>query len=274
MRILETNVCIGLGDLICMKGQTNPFKNDFDQIKITPDPNVIREYRGGDVQYMKFINEVCALFFSEKPYILNAGNFPIKGMHGICREYNLPFVKPNLKYLLCKGDLLKLNEEYIVITTKIRTFSRKRWIEIQPSIWKILTKLSEKYKIVILGEKIVEQSKEYKSMGHNNVYSIYEEIKINLPNDRILDLTIPALGITAPNLKQIQQDCLIMNGAKFVLLLGLGGAFCMANATSNTIGYRVDNEELANELYDNKEYPDAFITKNFDAFISKMKEYL
>ena len=274
MRVLQTNVCIGLGDLICMKGQTDPFKDQFDQIRITLDRNVINTYRRNDVPYSKFLNDVCKLFFSEKPYMLNVGNYPIKGMHGICKEYNLPFVKPNLKYLLCKGDSLNLGEDYIIINTKVRTFPRQRWNEIRQDIFNLLNLLANKYKIVILGEKVVEQSLEYQSHGPNNVYCIYSELIQNLKKDRVLDLTIPALGITAPNLIQVQQDCLIMSQAKFVMLFGLGGAFCMANATSNTIGYRCDNEELADELYNNKVYDDAFITKNFDFFKEKVSQWI
>jgi|ERR1700678_1721766 hypothetical protein len=281
MKILETNVCIGLGDLICMKGQTDPFKNRFDEIRITYDPGVIREFKNGDMQYMRFLDDIGELFFSERPYVLYK-NAPgrkidwskIKGQQGLCREYGLPLVKPNLKYLLCKGKLLNLSEEYIVITTKHRTFPRQHWMEISPRFWEIMRKLAKKYRIVILGEKQVEISREYRGHGSDNVYGIYQDIIKNLPPDRVLDLTVPALGITAPNLQNIQQDCLIMSEAAFVVITGIGGAFCMATAVANTIGYRVDDDGLANELYNDREYDDAFITRNFDAFIKKLENYL
>lgn len=269
MKIIETNICIGLGDIIYMKGQLDPFKHGFDQIKVTFDSQIIEEYRA-NAEYKKFLNDIGDLFFSEPPYILNSGTYPRRGQYGLCETYNLPMVKPNLKYILCKGALLNIDEEYIVMTTKHRFFTRSYWRSISTVFWNTIRRLSVKYKIVILGEKVVEKSKEYAAHGSEITYCIYDEIMNNLPNDRILDLTVPALGITAPNLEQIQQDCVIMSEAKFVLILGTGGAFCMATAVANTIGHRTDHDPL----YEGKIYPDAFITRNFGGFIQKLESHL
>jgi len=282
MKILETYTCIGLGDLICIKGQTDPFKHQFDQMKITYDPGIINVYKSGDTKYMNFLDEIGRLFFSEHPYVLvkdpsntksvNWGR--IKGQQGLCRAYGIPLVKPNLKHLLCRGTVLNIDEEYIVITTKHRTFARSYFNKIGDRFWGTMRKLADRYRIVILGEKVVEASKEYREHGIENTYGIYDDIIKNIPADRILDLTVPALGITCPNLQQIQQDCMTMNEAKFVVMLGIGGAFCMATAVANTIGHRNDGDGLADELYNNREHPDAFITKNFDAFIHRLESKL
>jgi len=93
-----------------------------------------------------------------------------------------------------------------------------------------------------------------------------------MPNN-ILDLTVPALGITAPNLIQIQQDCLIMNKAKLVITIGVGGGFCMATTVSNVVGYRTDDDPIANAVF-NKEYQDAVITKNWTHFINTLNKYI
>lgn len=274
-RILETNICVGLGDIIYIKGQIEPYKNQFDQINITYDPKVINTYRKNDNGYKKFLEEIGTLFFSEKPYILNKGNFSSKGQGGICQEYSLPPTKPDLKHLLCKGQLLNIDEEYIVITTKLRMFPKNDWVRFNHQFWKIINMLSKKYKIVVIGEKVVEMSNEYKTYGTHNIYSIYHEIIKSIPKERVVDLTIPALGITSPILSQIQQDCLIMNQAKFVVMLSTGGAFCMATATANmTIGYRSDNDPNGNVLFDDKEYPDAYVTRNWQQFINRLETYI
>lgn len=274
MRTLETNICIGLGDIICMKGQIEPFKNQFDKIYITYDQRTINEFRHNDQKYGKFLDDIGKLFFSEPPFILNERQFPCKGQLLVCKEYRLPVTKPNLKHILCKGYLLNTNEEYVVITTKMRSFPRRQWNKIKQGLWNLMHRLSHKYKIVILGEKVVENSKEYRSHGTDNVYSIYDELVRNLPHDRIIDLTVPALGIRAPSLEKIQQDCLIMSEAKLVVLLGIGGAFCMATAVANVVGYRLDDDGLGNELYNNKIYNDAYITKDWDQFVHRMESYL
>ena len=56
---------------------------------------------------------------------------------------------------------------------------------------KYIKKLSNKYKIVILGERAVEMRKEYES-SKSNVFGLYEQIIANIPTDRIIDLTVPS----------------------------------------------------------------------------------
>ena len=115
--------------------------------------------------------------------------------------------------------------------------------------------------------------KEYVNI-QNEVFGIYEQIITNLPNDRIVDLTVPALGETVSDLKQIQQDCLIMNEAKFVITLGVGGNSCMAHSTAKmSIGYREDNLPFGNIVF-GREYPNLIVSKDWKYFISVLERYL
>ena len=91
----------------------------------------------------------------------------------------------------------------------------------------------------------------YMEIGKNDVYSIYDSIIANVPADRIIDLSVPALGISSPKLSNIQQDCLIMSQAKFVVTLGVGGSFCMATSVASTIGFRLDDDSIANVVFGN-----------------------
>ena len=66
-----------------------------------------------------------------------------------------------------------------------------------------------------------------------------------MPQNRIIDLSIPILGKPAPNLTKIQQDGLIMQNAKTTITLGDGGNLWLAAATGNVIGYRDDDDSSA-----------------------------
>jgi hypothetical protein len=269
MNILEANICIGLGDIIHIKGQLEPFKHRFEQIKITFDQKIINDFRP-DKEYRCFLDEIGHLFFSSPPYKLNVGSFVRKGQNQICEEYGLPFIRPNLKNILCQGYLLQTDREYIVLTTKHRFFTQSYWRTVCGRFWQIINKLSERYKIVILGERQVEKSKEYRIFGEEVVYSIYNDIMANIPQNKIIDMTVPSLGITAPNLQRIRQDCLIMSEARAVVILGTGGAFCMATAVANLIGHRTDIDLL----YENVIYPDAFVSRSFDQFVERLEMLL
>jgi len=276
MRIYQANIAQGIGDNIMSKSYADLAKNKYDQIYFTHHAPIVQKQKNNSPEYWKFLNELGELFFSEPPYIYNQGQFQFKSAEGLIDDLNIIPQKPELsvyKPLLCKGNSLNLEEEYIVITTKLRYFDKSIFYKLSSQLWGTLKELSKKYKIVVLGERVVEMCQDYLDHGANQIYGIYEQIIANLPNDRILDLTVPALGITSPTLSQIQQDCLIMSEAKFVITLGIGGNFCMAMATSNMIGYRIDNEPIADTIF-RKTYTDAFVSKDWNIFLKTLMSYL
>ena len=98
-------------------------------------------------------------------------------------------------------------------------------------------KLSDKYKIVIIGERDILDSVEYKIIGEQRIYCIYDDLISNLSDTgQLIDLTVSGKEITIPSLKKLQQDCLIMHNAKNVISLGFGGnlILTLASAKSST----------------------------------------
>jgi|SRR5579859_935428 len=271
MKALGVSIPIGLGDIIYLKGAFEKIKSQYSCIGINFNRNIINSI-DRDPKYNTFLDDIGQLFFSEYPYKLN-GNYPFYEHILIYTNFGILPQKPELSHLLCKGNPLQLDSEYIVITTKLRYFPRGTFDSYSPILWNIVAQLTKKYKLVVLGERQVEMNQEYQHHTSQHIYSIYESIKNNVASDKLVDLTIPALGITSPTLVQIQQDCLIMNQAKFIITLGVGGNFCMATAVGNTIGYRVDEEPIADIVF-NQEYPNAVVTKSWDRFIQKLKEYI
>lgn len=267
MKAIRITIPIGLGDLIYTKAMFDSILNHFSEIRIKFHREIIEFYKINH-DYNKFLDEMGALLFSNPPYVLTSeSGIPFYGLVTICQEHNITPTKPNLSQILCKGESLNLGEEYIAIATKSRYLDRQYFDQRAPSFWQAMNKIAQKYKIVILGEKVVEFNSGYAEMGSNAVYSIYNDIMNNLPHDRLIDLTVPALGQTAPQLLKIQQDCLIMNEAKYVITLGIGGGFCMATAVSKyAIGFRIDQDPIADVVF-NRDYPDAIITKDWDRFL-------
>lgn len=275
MKVIESRIVLGIGDLIYLKAMFDPHKEKFSAIKLSFDNYFLSEYRNNG--YISFLNEIGALFFSEPPYqLVSNQNWTRRWPPEFQRDYRINMVIPQLQGLLCKGTLLNLGEEYIVMTTKVRDLEKSHYQQdIAPQLWPIMKRLSNKYKVIIMGERCVEMSKEYNEHGTHKIYSIYEDIISNIPQHRALDLSIPALGITVPNLKRLQQDCLIMNEAKFVCSIGIGGNVILSVATANTINYRTDNTKEANILFgDNKEYGKSIVTKNRQEFLAKLVSYI
>lgn len=222
----------------------------------------------------KYLSDIGQLFFSEPPYVLEDKPTKYGGDFGALLKKSQMFPKKaELGHLLCHGQSLSLDNEYIVITTKARQLDRKNFIPLSIKLWKVLNQLSKKYKIVILGEREVEMRKEY-GIHNGKVFGIYDQIISSLPSDCIIDLTVPALGETVSDLSKIRQDCLIMKESKFTITIGVGGNFCMATASGGmVIGFRDDNLDLTDKIF-NREYTNAIITKNWDYFIQTLENYL
>lgn len=282
MKQIAASIPTSLGEIINIKYHLDDVKDQYSEIRLnfrkslwngclhTEAPDWPEKKKLWD----KYLDDIGVLFFSEPPYVLDSRELPFYDSGDFIRVFGLTYKKAEMAHLLCKGTSLNLGEEYIVITTKARQLTKSSFFGPSIQLWDVLRKLSQKYKIVVLGERVVEMRKEYDSL-RDQIFGIYEQIIANLPPDRILDLTVPALGETVSDLSQIMQDCLIMNEAKFVVTLGVGGNFCMSTAVAKmAIGFRNDNLPMTNSIFQNREYPNAIITKDWAYFINTLEKYV
>jgi len=273
MRKLEFKIAAGLGDNLVLRMALDTIKHDYDQIRISHNKMIVNDHRNGDPLYFKFLADLGNLIFTEPPYIFDQGDYPEIYTYDTYKRLGIKIKEPRLDYLLCKGDSLNLGEEYIVITTRARSVIIGTLSPLLPSFWKLLDELSQKYKIVILGEREVQGVPDHCAGTKDDVFSIYDQIKLHIPAEKILDLTVPALGITAPDLIRIQQDCLIMKEAKTVITFGIGGNVWMAAAVANTTGYRSLDENNITDIIINPEFRNIFITQDWTQFIVKLEGY-
>jgi len=272
-----------LGEIINFKHHLDLIKDKYDQIILSfhrPLLNTCFHIEAADwpkkrALWDKYLSDIGVLFFSEKPYNLQYSSPRFLGsIEMLIPRLGIRPQKAELGYLLCKGKSLNLGSEYIVITTKAREFHRHQFDAIAPKTWEVFNKLSKKYKIVILGERQVEQRKEYDQL-RIKPFGIYDDIIKNLPSDILVDLTVPALGETVSDLSKIQQDCLIMKEAKFVVNFGVGGNFCLATSVADmAIVYRTDNIQFTDQIFQHKEYPNAIVTKNAERFLQALNSYV
>ncbi|HWY36206.1 MAG TPA: class I SAM-dependent methyltransferase, partial [Nitrosopumilaceae archaeon] len=191
---LKYTIAIGIGDSIITRIFFDTIKHEYDQIGISYSENVIRAYR--DDNYRRFLQELGNLLFNSPPYHFDHTEHPYMDNGGqVFKDLNIVPRKSDLQAELCKGEPLDSSEDYIVITTKSRAASRDVFTTGEARLWETLKRLSTKYKVVIMGERNIEISKEYHEMLHH-IYCIYDKIIANIPADRIIDLSVPALGVS------------------------------------------------------------------------------
>lgn len=258
---------IGIGDLIYLRAALDTLQPKV-AIGIHLATGLIKWSQRND-DYAVFVKQLAELLFPAPTYYLSDTGPEFKSMMEVYADYNLQQPKPDMPWL-CDGKSLEVGP-YLVMTTKNRYLARSQ-IKF-PQLWQTVNKLTDKYKIVVLGEREVELNHEYRNDNRNGetVYSIYSDIVAHVPADKLVDLTIPALGITSPNLTQLRQDCLIMSEAVATVTFGIGGNFTMANAVGKTVGFRVDTEQCANCIFDNQTYPHNIATRNWQEFINKLE---
>lgn len=276
MNKLEISINAGIGDNIITRIFCDAIKSRFDEIRISHNRKIVEHFRNGDPAYYDFLNDLGNTLFSEPPYVFDHNQYPSLKIYDMVQGLNIHPQAPNIDHVLCKGTSLDTGgEPYIVITTKIRGMDRHSFYPKSIKLWKVLKQLSSKYKIVILGEREVERNKEY-ALHPSIIYGIYDQIISNLPLERIIDLTVPSLGITIPNIDKIKQDCLIMKEAKFVITLAVGGNTWLALAVANVIGFKLNSTPESDYVdgmvscLTNPAFSTAFITFEWEQFISKL----
>lgn len=283
MRILNYGgIPTSLGEIINLKYHFDLIKHQYDQIILSFHKQLWREclhtealdWNEKEILWNKYLNDIGELFFSEPPYILVDSSAKYGGDTGaMVIKFNITPHKSEMGHLLCSGISLNIDEEYIVITTKVRQSNKNIIQPLLKQLWNILNILSKKYMIVVLGERTVEMRKEY-GKDTNSVFCLYDDIIGYLPKNRLIDLTVPALGETVSDFSKIQQDCFLMKEAKFVITIGVGGNFCMSTSTANmAIGFRTDNLDFTNAVF-NREYSNAIITKDWRRFMQAISAYL
>jgi len=281
---IAINIPASLGEIIYIKGHLDAVKDKYSEIKIYFETRWLNDALGinaadwkqKEILWLKYLDDIGQLFFSESPYVLtkhNTGDI-LRQWYQVAIDTGSPIKRINLSHLLCKGKSLNLNKKYIVITTKVRYAKKDVFDSFAPTLWEILKQLSEHYIIVILGEKEVEMRAEY-IPDANTIFGFYDQIISNLSGEYLLDLTVPALGQTVSDLTQIQQDCLIMKEAEFVITVGIGGNFSMATSVANmTIAWRNDDIPEADYLFEKIKSDNSFITKDYNKFLDKLKQYI
>jgi len=271
MKQISTSICLGLGDNIIARMIFDSVKHEYDQIRISHDKNIFKVYRNNDPAYGKFINDIGNLLFTEPPYYFDQVSYTPIHTFNTTKNIFIPY-QPNIQYLLCKGFSLNIKDEYIVVSTKVRGIKRRNFFPVINDLLIAIRILAQKYTIVIMGERDVEKSGE-NVVNSDFIYGIYDQLISAIPSERAVDLTVPALGIVAPDLSRIQQDAFIMQEAKFVITLGIGGNTWLAATSSNrVVGFRdAEDNDLSADILMSPKFSSLTIFKRWNEFINYLK---
>lgn len=268
MKQFGIKIAVGLGDAIFIAAALNKVKDNYDTIYINPKWELAQEYKNNGKEYSEFYLQILKLLFNDPKFVIDdkSKNFEYITTYSIFNGMLTP-VLPRFYDVLKSEKPNIIDGDYICITTKVRQLDVLLYNEIKNDFISILTEISKKYKLVLIGEQIIEMNNEYNIFGNNYIYSIYNDV---VKVDNVIDLTIPKLGITVPDLEHLKQDCSIMNNAKCVVTLGCGGNFVLASAVANKlIAYKKDQYQFVELAFENNENFMAINDGNL--FLEKLK---
>jgi hypothetical protein len=262
------DINVGIGDHLFLRIFMDGIKDQYDRIAITHSKPGMSFWHYDDAKRWDFNLQLGNLVFNQPPYVLvpNA-RFPFYPNDRIISELNNKPVKPNLD-CLCVGSSLNIGK-YVVLTTKVRHIARSNFDKAKEKLTPALRRLAETHTIVISGEREVQRTREYDAeVNRDLVYGLYDYFIGVLPKDKVLDLSIPALGVICSDLPQLQQDCLIMKEADAVINFGIGGNLWISTCVAKqTIGWHDDPNRVMELMQD---FPGYHVTRDLDRFIHSL----
>lgn len=258
----------GLGDIITAWAVLNSIKHNYEKVYVDARLDLIDAWRPGCVDHEKFILELIHfLFGNDEKYVLFEKK-SINTCHDLIRDGVVKPVIPKCDLMLGIPHQLQLHEPYIVITTKVREIACTKYAEIKDVFINILKGLSKKYKIVVIGERIIEDTIENRIL-QTSVFSIYNDVIKNVEN--VIDLTEETMASkeNPPSLEKIRKDCDLINKANCAITLGCGGNLALAlMSAKKLIGFRWDCYEKVD--YNNLD-PNITCTFNTNEFLNKLR---
>jgi hypothetical protein len=220
----------GIGDTIIFLSYLNQFMPHKEKTFIDFDQTNIRNWRTDTDQYYEFLINLAKFLLPHENIIVEKGISGTKiSVDEIMKVYSFtPFQFINLK---SKINAIK-DDSKIVINTKVRGLHRNQYNTYKNQLFQIL-KASDK-QFILLGEKEIEYGKEYALHGENAIYSAYSDIINNIPKEKLVDMTIPKLGITTPNFENIIKDINIISKHKNICF-GSSGIVSLCSCLTDII---------------------------------------
>jgi len=257
----------GLGGIIFLQAHLSAVKDRYTRLRLGFAPDTLR---CRPLEYLPFLVEFARTIFVGEPYEVEPDlRCPLTTPADMINEFGIEPRRPRLASELCRGLDPGYPRPYLVLHTKARLLHHNEYVAVREALFEELTKLSGRYAIVALGERVVERNAEYQELGENSVYSIYEDAKSRL---QLVDATFPAIGVTPPDLSRLRQDCLVMREAKASIHLGLGGGLCLAAAVGNVLCLRSHYPFYFDRVFTKGRYPGSLVTEDWSEFREALRE--
>jgi hypothetical protein len=262
-----------IGDILLSKAYLDKVHFLYDHVNVS----IVHEqlnWRSSDdkptdtSEYQEFLRKLIYWLFSEENYVIDLENTTYKNRSyvDICFEHELDPSKPDLKRFLPLFE----PKDHIIIMTKARRFDEDLFHGVSRPIWEALREKSKSHRFIVMGEREIEPCYEKRVHG-KIILSLYDAIVKNLPKENLIDLTVPALGITSSNFEKFRSDCNLINTAKTCVTFGEGGGFCMAMCFGSCLCYSNMHDEFVDKIFYNGFCEGSLVTDDVSMFVEAIE---
>lgn len=272
----KVGLFMGIGDVLMSRVTLDAVRRRYNRISVSPSPSLINAYRNRPGDYRRFIDEWMSVLFGAHPYEIHDASYPMLAPETIAAGHGIKVPMPRLAGLLChgrEGDLPQV--PYLVIPCKVRGVSSDVWRVIKTEFLQEIRALSSRYLIALVGERNVVNNAENRAHA-GSIFSIYQDLVRTIPKESLVDRTQPSLDSEHLCVPTIRRDCLLMNRARAVICVGIGGNFCLALATAKRlVCFRRDENPTLRSMLGphgmDKRRNDAFFTSNHRALVRELR---
>lgn len=215
----------GIGDLIHCHAMFEAAKERFSDVEIIMDERRLAEAR--NEEHIAFARRLLGALFRGPDYRIGSderGEFIGMTPQALCR-FGLEPVAPDLRRVLPVAGV-EPPPPFVAVATKVRGWARHRYEAIRETFLGLLASISRRLPLVLVGERVLSETPEYRGHGDGFAYSIYDDLA-GLP---CVDNTFPEYGQRPAQWDQFRSDCTTMFHAERVITLGSGGNVSMAMA--------------------------------------------
>lgn len=251
---------LGIGDLLIIKMIYK--SKHFDRIIISK--RLLNMYRLNPDNYIIFLNKFIKKLFpgTELVYVNDD-----KNMWEISNyNFNSAYLFDNYKFNKYYENIY---EDYIIIHTKARFdyLSNKFNTEIINKLIVFFRNFKSKFKIILLGERNVEQNLE--AVTHN-MKSLYECLILLKHNNIVIDLTYDTL-YSGNDYDDFEKDLCMINYGKYNIGFGFGGPLNISMAFSKNNIFYID--DLSHPCLNTYITINNHIYRNFEEFTNFIEHY-
>ena len=215
---------IGIGDMVSFVSDIiNSKEQDYT---ITLNKSAISKYKNDAPLYWEFSKLFLSRLLVTKnvtftdqqnlpDYVINTDNFLQSSKNEkVCSHFRNVFATQDPP----------IESPYIVLSTKARNYQRSFFDSQKDFLFSEINSLG--LKVILLGEKEIQYNYEYSIWGQDQIYSIYNDSLKLINPELLIDMTVPKLGLTTPNIENLFNDMSIAYKSRLCINIGVGGFFC------------------------------------------------